>query len=134
MSEPKRPAPEQPEKPGEPKPPKFRELFPLKDATLFPELTASCLLCYGHGFILKADLKYHKCIRCGGSGVDPKKQIPGEDKADYATPEVWRARMTTLADKRRVELQGNKKNESKPNPDGTLPPSSGMNGSSNLDI
>lgn len=131
MTDPKRP---EPSKQPEPKLPKFGEVFPLKDAALFPDLATSCLLCYGHGFLLKPDLKYHKCIRCNGSGVDPKKQMPGEDKADYVTLEVMRTRMTTLAEKRQVELKGNKDKESKPNPDGTLPPSAGINGSSDLDI
>ncbi len=119
---------------SEPEQPKFSKMFPTHDKTLFPEPETSCLLCYGHGWVLKADLKYSKCVRCGGSGVDPKKQVIGESKSDYATVEVLHERMTAVAEKRKAELQGNKGRESKPNSDGTLPPSSGINGSSNLDI
>lgn len=119
---------------SEPETPKFSKMFPPHDKTLFPEAETSCLLCYGHGWRLKPDLTYCKCIRCGGSGVDPKKPVIGESKGDYTTIEVLRQRMTALAEKRKAELLGNKNTESKPNSDGTLPPSTGINGSSELDI
>lgn len=95
-----------------------------KKGQTYPEMADACLVCHGHGQEILEDLTYCRCRRCGGSGVDPKVDVPNVPKSAYITLEERLERMKKYADKRNKELKEEKKKDG---------PSRGKDGMSDLE-